>query len=413
MTMKTAAFFLLFAVLPAAASQDEPSSGSDAQAGPSANMVDPRLTQGREDILWGIQGVKGFLPDKSELAKKYTPALRELWQAALKAKTFEEVAPAMERMTEIKKLLFAELHPDYEGMSEEQLVSSVDAFKEKMKIFVSLQRTQVKLAPAQQRQLDKVKKLVLSTEDPAALAALYDRLKAYGPGDSPALAPKALGEFAGAAEQVLENARSAPSAQLPRGLSAHGSSSIPAPGSARLAALEEASQMPLGTASEEQVVAIARRMGLSAKIVRMVLQESKRQGVDYRLVLAVIKQESAFNPNATSGVGARGLMQIMPATGRGLGVRNANDLYNPLVNIRAGIKYLRELWNRFTDFSWSQLASFNPFNVKQVKMAVAAYNAGPGAVSRYGNVPPYRETRDYVAKVLRNYVDFRRSLPSI
>jgi len=413
--MKTAVLLLIFAVSPAGA-QDEPSSGPDAQTGPAANMLDLRLTQGRESILWDIQGVKGFLAEGGELSKKYTPMLRELWQSALRAQTYEEVAPALERLTEIKKLLFAELHPGYEEMSDEQLVSSVDAFKEKMRIFISLQRTRVKLAPAQQKQLDKVKSLVLATEDPAALAGLYDRIKSYGPGDSPALASSAMGELAGAARQMADQARSAPSAQLPRGLSAHGSSSVPSPGSAglaRLAALAEAPQAPLGTASEEQVVGIAKRMGLSANIVRMVVQESRRQGVDYRLVLAVIQQESAFNPKATSGVGARGLMQIMPATGRGLGVRNANDLYNPLVNIRAGIKYLKQLWDRFTDFSWSQLASFNPFNVQQVKMAVAAYNAGPGAVSRYGTVPPYRETRDYVVKVLRNYVEFRRALPSL
>ena len=113
-----------------------------------------------------------------------------------------------------------------------------------------------------------------------------------------------------------------------------------------------------------------------------------------------------------AGLAVRELMRSDIST-LNQGVRNANDLYNPLVNIRAGIKYLKQLWDRFTDFSWSQLASFNPFNVQQVKMAVAAYNAGPGAVSRYGTVPPYRETRDYVVKVLRNYVEFRRALPSL
>ncbi|MDE2144147.1 MAG: lytic transglycosylase domain-containing protein, partial [Elusimicrobia bacterium] len=109
-------------------------------------------------------------------------------------------------------------------------------------------------------------------------------------------------------------------------------------------------------------------------------------------------------------VGARGLMQIMPDTGRGLGVRNSSALYDIQTNLRAGIKYLKQLWNRFTDIDMTSFENMNPFSSHDAKAAVAAYNAGPGAVHKYGGVPPYRETQGYVKKVLGYYSQMKQAL---
>jgi soluble lytic murein transglycosylase-like protein len=107
---------------------------------------------------------------------------------------------------------------------------------------------------------------------------------------------------------------------------------------------------------------------------------SAAQGVDARLVRAVIAVESAYRSDAISRKGARGLMQLMPATARQYAVA---DPFDPKANIEAGIRHLKTLLDRF-----------------ELSIALAAYNAGEAAVRRFGGMPPYRETREYVAQVL-------------
>ena len=114
----------------------------------------------------------------------------------------------------------------------------------------------------------------------------------------------------------------------------------------------------------------------------LITEHSRAQGVRADLVRAVMQVESGFNPYARSPKGAMGLMQLMPATAKQYGVRNA---FNPTENVRAGVAYLRELLDRYQD---------------NEELALAAYNAGPGAVDKHGQtVPPYRETRSYVAQI--------------
>ena len=117
----------------------------------------------------------------------------------------------------------------------------------------------------------------------------------------------------------------------------------------------------------------------------LIYEKALKYDVDPALVAAVIEQESRFKPRARSHVGARGLMQLMPRTGRWMGAR---DLYNPEQNVDAGVKYIKYLDKRFNG---------------DLKKIIAAYNGGEGNVMRYRGVPPFRETRQYVKKVMKNY----------
>ena len=116
-----------------------------------------------------------------------------------------------------------------------------------------------------------------------------------------------------------------------------------------------------------------------------VQQTALAHGLDPALIDLVIRMESGYNPRAVSPKGARGVMQLLPATARAYGV---GDVFNPRENIRGGIRYLRDLLGRFD---------------ADVRLALAAYNAGPEAVERYGGVPPYAETRNYVRTILTAY----------
>jgi soluble lytic murein transglycosylase-like protein len=136
----------------------------------------------------------------------------------------------------------------------------------------------------------------------------------------------------------------------------------------------------LTTSGGEQ---LAMAGGKKSGFESLIQEASARYHVDPQLVKAVIQAESAYNPKAISSAGAEGLMQLMPATAAGLGVADPLD---PAQNIDGGVRLLHQLLNRYDN---------------NVSLALAAYNAGPGAVNRYGGIPPYRETQVYVNRVLK------------
>ena len=122
----------------------------------------------------------------------------------------------------------------------------------------------------------------------------------------------------------------------------------------------------------------------ASKFSDTISKAASTYNVPEKLIAAIMKQESNFNPNAVSTAGASGLMQLMPSTARFLGI---NDPFNPEQNIMGGTKYLRQMLNQFDN---------------NIEIALAAYNAGPGNVKKYNGIPPFEETTNYVKKVM-NY----------
>ena len=120
-------------------------------------------------------------------------------------------------------------------------------------------------------------------------------------------------------------------------------------------------------------------------IESLIEKYAQKNNLDPDFIKAVVKQESGFNPDAKSKCGAMGLMQLMPQTAKGLGVV---DAFDPEQNIEGGVKYLKSMLNRFNN---------------DPKLALAAYNAGPAAVQKYGDIPPYKETQNYVKNILASY----------
>lgn len=136
----------------------------------------------------------------------------------------------------------------------------------------------------------------------------------------------------------------------------------------------------------EEIFVAAPKMPLTqAPFGELIRKAAEKYGVDADLVFSVVAAESNFNPKAVSRRNARGLMQLLPETARRMGV---TDIYDPAQNIDGGTRYLRDLLKRYEG---------------DLALTLAAYNAGPGAVQRFGRIPPYNETVAYVRAIRKTY----------
>jgi soluble lytic murein transglycosylase-like protein len=196
-------------------------------------------------------------------------------------------------------------------------------------------------------------------------------------------------------QALIEQTRQVGSGLAPSSATAGASTAVSqVPAGDFAAALQAATTADASSPTAAQSESVAGTAGDGGEYDSVIEQAAERYGVDPAVLHGLIQQESGFDPSAQSSAGASGLTQLMPGTASSMGVTNP---LNPTESIEGGARYLSQLMSQFGG---------------NTEDALAAYNAGPGAVQQYGGIPPYAETQSYVSKVLGYAEAFRQSHPA-
>jgi hypothetical protein len=394
----------------------------------------------RKALLGAIEDWKTFLPENPEaaLTKKHEPTLHQIKDAASALKSGEAVDPVEKDFEAWKQGLLSELYEQ----NQERFFSDPARFSEFMQErldTLSAIRKQKERAPKSVKRLDELKAKVNDLPDQATLDKIYNGVGASR--TSLASAPIRLVSFTGlrpaaqAQPQALAWAPTAPPAPIHPDKTA-----VPPAVPVSFSQPESASSWSLSNIISS-VSGTAKRY--AGKVADAIVNFSKRFGLDEKLQAAIIWAESAFNPHATSEVGAMGLGQLMPGTAAGLGVSDAYDINQ---NVKGSSKFLKARLDHFTteddikymqgvyawgadrvrsgesaDAVWKDVFARTPLGVKN---AIASYNAGQGAIDVYAhgnymNLPRsrtayaqahnvgYWQTINYVPSVLKRYFDIQ------
>ena len=415
-----------------------------APAGPS-RMAAPILVGSREGtarrkaLLKAIEDWKTLLPDdaKDALGRKYLPALRLIKEDASGLGPGQQVEPVERRFEDWKQAFLTELYQRNKERFSDDPARFQEFMQRRLDAMTAI-RDKKQRAPSQSKKLDELKAKISGAPDAAALDAIYDKLQA---GKTALTGAVRAVSFSGIQPRAIE-AIFIQKAALPT------PERIAAPPPPAKLAPVSYNPLPAAASALSNVIsavsATARRY--ANQVADAIVNFSRKLNLDERLEAAFVWAESAFNPHATSTSGAMGLGQLMPGTAAGLGVRDAYDIDQ---NVRGSTVFVKSLMNRFSSDEemrytqglyawgktqvqqgrpagevWKDIFARTPMGVKN---AIAAYNAGPGAVSRYGNYDRlpvshtayaerhgtgYWQTIHYVPAVLRHYFDVMLSTPS-
>jgi soluble lytic murein transglycosylase-like protein len=229
-----------------------------------------------------------------------------------------------------------------------------------------------------------------SLTTPAASGAVIFPAVVEDPKPEPRLEPRPQIPAETAKPAAPEALKPATVPEAPKPQAAPAPAVIPAPAPPAPAPATPAAPAPVSTVDQlrkaaDMLIEVNRALGAPRSPYGQIIYDiAVRHSINPQLVAALIHVESDFNPRAVSRKGARGLMQLLPATARRFGVHRKRDLFNPVKNLEAGVKYLKWLTERFGG---------------DLQKSLAAYNAGEGAVDRFGGIPPYQETQQYVQRI--------------